>query len=767
MLDLHRLCRDMDDRKSPLRQQADALARDIYAFLRKPSPQTAELMHGWREDFRVIYGEASLSAHKRLDPDRLLSDYGIPPEGGREGQMRRLLFAIQTYFSLLVKAIVAAALDGGRADWPGWILGTPAAGRGVANFCEPDWYCWPLGELDRGFDRVMEAVAEQVFLYRTADGGSVRAGRDDVKRLYEALLPRQLRHALGEYYTPDWLAAYVLDRAAGFRGGDVRALRVADPACGSGTFLLQAIARKRRAGAGLRDVLDTVWGFDVNPLAVLTAKSNYLLAVLDLLEDGQRLEIPVYRADALELGPDAKKAGLVVGNPPWINWEYLPLPYRERSQGLWRAYGLLEEKGISLSFLKMDVSDLIAYVSADRLLEEGGVLAFLLRQGVFKSAQNGAGFRRLRLPDGTGLEALRVDDFSKLKIFEGAAASAAALFARKGAETVYPVPYAVWTKAPGVKRGPVDPRLPPDKALEMFNVQQQQAVPSGASGGPWLTAPDGELEALRNMLGRNPYRARTGVFTGGANGVYWLTVRSAGNGLAEVSNIQHRAKRKTQAVSAEIEDAYLYPMLKGGGIRRWRTSYDAYLLCPHTAETRQRPVPWERLRKDAPKTAAYLAGFRETLDQRKGFAGWERAIQTEEFHAVLRVGPYTFAPWKVVWKYIASSFVCAVAGEVEDPFLGRKLLLPNEKVMYVSTNCREEAYYLCGVLSSTPAAECVEGFMNPTSISAHVLGRLRIPKFDSGNPVHREIAGLCQAGHGAEEITPFIQKIDALIENYW
>ena len=762
MLDLHRLCRDMDDRKSPLRRQADTLVQKIFSFLRTPTPWAVEQWNGWQEDFRVIYGETSVSAHKRLDPDRLLSDYSIPPEGDREEQMRLLLFAIQTYFSLLIKTVLAAALGERGKDWAGWILGAFAAGRGVVNFCEKDWYCWPLDALDNGFDRVMEALAEQVFHYASLDSDPVRAGRDDVKRLYEALIPRQLRHALGEYYTPDWLAAYTFDRAFQFCGGEIGSLRVADPACGSGTFLLQAIARKRQAGAGLGDILETVWGFDINPLAVLTAKSNYLLAVLDLLGDGQELEIPICRADALEWGPEAKKAGLVVGNPPWINWEYLPRPYRERSQGLWSRYGLLAEKGISLSFLKMDVSDLIAYVSADRLLEEGGVLAFLVRQGVFKSARNGAGFRQLQLPDGTGLGALRVDDFSKLKVFEGAAASAAALFARKGAETAYPVPYAVWAKAAGMKRGPVDPRLPPEEVPVVFAISEQKAVPSGARGAPWLTAPEGELENLRDMLGRNPYRARTGVFTGGANGVYWLAVRAAGDGLAEVSNIQHRAKRKTQAVTVEIEDTYLYPMLKGSGIRQWQTSYDTYLLCPHTAETKLRPVPWERLRAGAPKTAGYLAAFRETLDQRKGFAGWERAIQEQAFHAVLRVGPYTFAPWKVVWKYIASSFVCAVIGTVEDPFLGKKLLIPNEKVMYVSTSCQEEAYYLCGVLSSTPVARCVRGYMNPTSISAHVLGRLRIPKFDAGNPVHREIAGLCQAGHRAEEMEGAVRRIDAL-----
>ena len=766
MLDLHRLCRDMSEPGSPLRRESESLIGRIAVCLERPSPRTAELLALWRESFRVIYGEASLSAHKRLDPAALLAVCGLEPGRmeAREERMQTLVFAIQTYFSLLVKAAVAAMLGDDLRDWPGVIRGKAAEERGIVNYCAEDWYCWPVYEPDNGMDRVLEAVAAQADRY---GGGAGRADRDDVKRLYEALIPAPLRHALGEYYTPDWLAAYTLEKGLALGGWDAGRVHMADPACGSGTFLLQAIARKRQAGCGLREILATVRGFDINPLAVLTAKTNYLLALRDLLEkENGPVELPVYRADALHLGEDMDRVELVAGNPPWVNWEYLPSAYRDESRHLWARYGLVEARGPALSFLKEDVSVLMTCVAADRLLEKGGTLALVLRQGVFKSARNGRGFRRFRLPDGTGLRVLRVEDLSGLKVFPGAAAGAALFFARKGEDTVYPVPYGLWEKT---GRGPVDAWATLPQALARAVVREQQASPAAPEdpSSPWLTAPGEELAGLTRLLGSNPYRARTGVFTGGANAVYWVSVHGAENGLASVSNIQRRAKRKAGQVEAEIETTYLYPMLKGGGIRRWRTSYDAYLLCPHTARTRLRPVPWEQLERECPRTAAYLASFRETLDQRKGFAGWEKAIQQQSFHAVLRVGRYTFAPWKVVWKYIASSFVCAVIGEAEDPYLGRKLLLPNEKVMYVATDSEEEAYYLCGVLSSTPMARCVRGYMNPTSISAHVLEKLRIPAWDGADPVHREISRLCREGHGAADTEAYIREIDRLAKKLY
>ena len=328
MLDLHRLCRDMSDPKSPLRREAENCIGRTAVCLERPGSRTAELLALWREDFRVIYGEVSLSAHKRLDPENLLCAYGLDPgpEDAREERMQTLVFAIQTCYSLLVKFAVAATLGDSLQDWAGVIEGPFTRRHGVMNYCAGDCYCWPLYELDAGMGRVLEMTAAQVTRYSSdGPGGAVRTGRDDIKRLYEALIPAQLRHALGEYYTPDWLAEYTLKKGVALSGADVRHLRIADPACGSGTFLLQAIARKRQAGSNLEEILQTVRGYDINPLAVLTAKTNYLLAVLDLLEDrADALELPVYQMDALTMGADTAGADLVAGNPPWVNWEYLP-----------------------------------------------------------------------------------------------------------------------------------------------------------------------------------------------------------------------------------------------------------------------------------------------------------------------------------------------------------------------------------------------------------------------------------------------------------
>src|ERR1035438_10415504 len=61
--------------------------------------------------------------------------------------------------------------------------------------------------------------------------------RDLLKDLYHGLIPEAVRHALGEYYTPDWLAEHTIE-LSGFDGDPRKSLL--DPSCGSGTFLLRS-----------------------------------------------------------------------------------------------------------------------------------------------------------------------------------------------------------------------------------------------------------------------------------------------------------------------------------------------------------------------------------------------------------------------------------------------------------------------------------------------------------------------------------------------
>ena len=129
---------------------------------------------------------------------------------------------------------------------------------------------------------------------------------DVLKILYESLIDREERHGLGEYYTPDWLAAKIVRHAV------ERPIeqRVLDPACGSGTFLFHAIRNfiKEAEELGLEEALraeeatNHIAGMDIHPVAVIIARVTYLLALAPVIaRRAGSLSIPVYLGDAMQL----------------------------------------------------------------------------------------------------------------------------------------------------------------------------------------------------------------------------------------------------------------------------------------------------------------------------------------------------------------------------------------------------------------------------------------------------------------------------------
>lgn len=250
----------------------------------------------------------------------------------------RLFFAIHTYFSFLVKNIarlVLQAYAGGNlgttpltaiANWDAESLrrelqqmesGGIFRTLGLKNLLEGDFFSWYISAWDEGIEAGLRPVLSRLAEYNPSTiADDPYSARDLLKKLYHYLLPREIRHDLGEFYTPDWLAERLLTQLGEPlfqlpRPGQsipTPSKRLLDPACGSGTFLVLAIRalKVNCAQAGLAEadtlevILKNVAGIDLNPLAVLAARVNYLLAVADLLPyRRQEVEIPVYLADSI------------------------------------------------------------------------------------------------------------------------------------------------------------------------------------------------------------------------------------------------------------------------------------------------------------------------------------------------------------------------------------------------------------------------------------------------------------------------------------
>lgn len=301
---------------------------------------TAKLFAQWQMFFSEVsgYDEESVRLLEKKGLRAFVTGMGLDPG---TVDPPRLLFAIHTYFSFLVKAIARLVLErhvggklgarplSGLANLPGPALrqglsemesGGMFRALGLQNLLEGDFFAWYLQAWDEPVEAALRAVLARLGEYNPSTiEDDPYAARDLLKKLYHYLLPRQMRHDLGEYYTPDWLAERVLTQINEPRflmpegdygqGPNLRRLRrLLDPACGSGTFLVLAIRalkehcrrQEMNEGETLEVILRSVVGIDLNPMAVLAARVNYLLAVADLLPWRKGpVEIPVYLADSI------------------------------------------------------------------------------------------------------------------------------------------------------------------------------------------------------------------------------------------------------------------------------------------------------------------------------------------------------------------------------------------------------------------------------------------------------------------------------------
>jgi hypothetical protein len=230
-------------------------------------------------------------------------------------------------------------LEGSEAVIKLFWLGEALARFNVAYLFERDEYDWVF---DPAIAPKLDTFFRDLGAFLLSIDWSREIGLDLLKRVYQNIVPREVRRQLGEFYTPDWIAQLIIwralhvlvrgsppqetivpdpiDRAVElideFYNKHKRLPRLIDPTCGSFTFgvhyinaLLKWYTAKMVSIHPVefaRMIMDSVAGIDLNPVAVITAKVNYLLQIYRLLTIYgsflvEQPAIPILRLDLLSL----------------------------------------------------------------------------------------------------------------------------------------------------------------------------------------------------------------------------------------------------------------------------------------------------------------------------------------------------------------------------------------------------------------------------------------------------------------------------------
>lgn len=315
----------------PRQWRAKTAVRAIYrGFTVSKSPLVPKLFDQWRQFFSEATDYREWAEHIDSKPEfREFVASLWTKEELRHLDPARVFFVLHTYYALLIKLVASlaaaqfadsqadplsrlAAMQGNelKSEFAELERGGLFREYGIRNFLEGDFFGWYLAAWNQDIEEAVSALVGRLSQY---DPGALELApenaRDLLKKLYHSLLPKEIRHDLGEYYTPDWLAERLIRQTLGNADLGDSTKRVLDPACGSGTFLVilikhikeRAARNQQPAAATLELILRNVVGFDLNPLAVIASRTNYLIALGDLLrERGERdIDIPVYQADSI------------------------------------------------------------------------------------------------------------------------------------------------------------------------------------------------------------------------------------------------------------------------------------------------------------------------------------------------------------------------------------------------------------------------------------------------------------------------------------
>lgn len=167
--------------------------------------------------------------------------------------------------------------------------------------------------------------------------------------------------------------------------------------------------------------------------------------------------------------------------------------------------------------------------------------------------------------------------------------------------------------------------------------------------------------------------------------------------------------------SVELEDEFLYPLLKSSDLGNGRIDVRKYVLVTqtHTGEDTS------KIEFSAPKTWSYLLRYADALEGRRS-----SIYENRPRFSIFGIGSYSFAPWKVAISGLYKSFSFSVLPPVD----GRPIMV-DDTCYSIPCQSEEEAKCLCELLSSDPALEFLRSLVFTDSkrpITIDILRRLSL-----------------------------------------
>jgi hypothetical protein len=830
---------------------------------------------GQNED--IAKRRKALSKIIELDIDNIDDDY-------------KALFALQTTYAIIIKLIACKVItklqfnqgidyfsDLTNVDHlvlrdflnhveDGYVFST----GGIRNLLEGDFFSWYCS-VDIWSQEESEIITKLIHTLESYSNSFYMHGHTTVDlfiELYMEVMPAEVRHSLGEYFTPAWLADYVVNEsiACSLEKDNWKAI---DPCCGSGVFVMSLIKKiigKRDINSLskiektdlLNKILSRVQGVDINPLSVLTAKVSFFLSIKPLLGN-EDIEIPVYLGDSAnipiktdidsincyqytvnttqdditvllpasfvenkdflmlmsqiqafvksgdsklvlnkfvnnmsssEINPKIKGSietlskqlvdlhekdwdgiwirivanfmlvariknmDIIVGNPPWVKWEFLPQAYAEKIKGLCSDRHLFSGQTY-MGAISLNICALISNVTATSWLKKDGVLAFLMPQTLM-TQDSYAGFRNFytdydkdqrmylqKMDDWTGSGNPFIDTTEKFMTY----------YYQNKVNDYFEngIPIKVIKKKRGKKIIDINTKQNFADVEDSFEYSDQVAYQLDKKRTGYTTLTKKEL-ALKPkfdlIIGDCDYKARSGVEFTPAE-IYFVEPTS-GDKLKDVygfkavtfKNSKYKAKSK---LSFSLETNYVRPVIKAPTINQFGFSENKnYCIFPYN-DGDTNSVPSSDLSVSSPNLLTYFLNNKEIIGKQSSRS--KAIAKGNDFYSLSKVGKYTYSPHMVVFRD-NTKLHAAVVKKTRSPWGDNIQPIPAKHCPYISQDkngrdiSEDESYYLCGILNAPIVKKYFKFTYSSRSFSINF--NIKMPLYDEKNTNHKNIANLAR-----------------------
>ena len=421
---------------------------------------------------------------------------------------------------------------------------------------------------------------------------------------------------IGEVFTPLKWAKWLIDKWD-ILNAWIDGAHICDPTAGKGVFILALLEIARCRGV-------PITSDRLSRLTLIERNAAHLAWFRKNVKQEFGVDFPgsqLFCQDII-MEPHAGKYDILIGNPPWANFSDLPSDYKARVKPFFLAEGLVPDRQqLLLGSSRIDIAALVLKIALGQLLKENGVGYFYLPLSLFFGDGAHSGFRNYRAHQ-RDFAVDTVYEFASTQVFKGVNTSYCCAKFRGDARQTFPVPYfrelrGKWT--------------------------EHKAVPLNDSADLWRVVRNlNELNTGTTVdLNLSPAQMpRQGVNTCAANSAFIF-----------------------QDKPLHLPEAFLYPLATKEIWRQDASFPHKWILLPHRRET-GKPLTQHQIDQHV-SLKEYLQSSEEVLRSRKGTL-LRATIDRGYWWTLLGVGPYSFAPFKVIWEaYGKSRFNPIVLNDID------------------------------------------------------------------------------------------------------